>query len=238
MKQILKCVFAGIGFLAVSTCTAQKEPRQPILKATAQDFPEHRILAKTNPLATIWGPIPFTAEYRLMGEFVYSRNLSSQLGFSVLSKSPILTIIEDSVQTDYDLPLVVNGFRVQASGKYYLNELLYKLRWGRNMVAPEGYYLGPHVSYSTAKFSDRYWRNYDVYLRISHFNVNLMAGYQFVLDGGIVLDCYVAGGWKKNWWQEKGLSGQVTAVDPEELSAFYRGNLSLFLGFNIGFALD
>lgn len=238
MRRALKFAFAFCGLLLASATFAQNKPTEPILKATAEEFPEYRVLAKTNPLAIIWGPIPLTSEYRVMGEFVIDRNISTQVGFSGLLKSPILTLIEDSTRQDYELPLVVNGFRFQASGKYYLNSLLHKWRLGRDMPAPEGFYIGPHVSYSTARFTDRYWRNYDVYLRISHFNVNLMGGYQYLLGHGLVLDLFVAGGYKRNWWQEKGLAGVVTAVNSDELGAFYRSNLSLFIGFNMGIALD
>ena len=150
-------------------------------------------IIKTNPLTILWGSIPLTAEYRVMVEQTSSKNQSDQIGISYLGKSPVLKLFEDSTE-DSNL-LIVRGFRFQASHKFYINKLGDLLGLPFSEYAPHGLYISPHLSYSTAKFSTKFLNSRDVFIRITHFNVNFLVGYQLIHDFW-ALDFFVGLGYK------------------------------------------
>lgn len=187
-------------------------------------------IIKTNPLAILWGSIPLTAEYRVMIELTSSRNQSNQIGISYLGKSPVLKLFEDSIE-ELNL-LIVRGIRFQASHKFYINKLGDLLGLPYSEYAPHGLYISPHLSYSTAKFSTKFLNSQDVFIKGTHFNVNLLAGYQLIRDFW-ALDFFAGLGYKKNTWIEQDQQNSIN-INTSDFGKFYNSPVKLNLGFNVG----
>src|ERR1035437_7424203 len=58
--------------------------KKPVFKSP-QEF---RKIYKTNFMPILWGPVPYSAEYRLLYETAVSHTQSFQIGVSYLGKSP------------------------------------------------------------------------------------------------------------------------------------------------------
>lgn len=207
--------------LSLGQDTVQKALPEPPQKIT-------RVI-KSNPLAIIWGAIPFTSEYRLNYEFIASRNQSSQVSYSFLGKSPILSLMEDTL---FPIPVIVRGFRFQASHRFFLNDMMEALGFDDG-YAPNGFYISPHVSYATARFTPKFFNTQDIYLRISHFNVNLLGGFQLIVDN-ICFEVFTGLGYKNNSWIARYSPTVVQNLSLDDASPYYRGPVKLNLGFNIG----
>ena len=184
----------------------------------------------------IAGVIPFTSEYRLLGEYAVNKNQAAQLGFSYLGKSPILSAIESSgpaVNNVLNQKLKVRGYRIQASYKFYLTQLSNGYNKSE-FLAPQGLYFAPLVSYSSAKMYMRYFQVNDIWIRATHFNANLLIGGQAFL-GNLALDVFFGLGYKKNQWLERYTVSQIILVDMNDLPSTYSGRVKVSLGFNIGY---
>ncbi len=169
---------------------------------------KYKTVFKTNPLSMIAGVIPFTSEYRLLGEYAVNKNQAAQLGFSYLGKSPILSAIESSgpaVNNVLNQKLKVRGYRIQASYKFYLTQLSNGYNKSE-FLAPQGLYFAPLVSYSSAKMYMRYFQVNDIWIRATHFNANLLIGGQAFL-GNLALDVFFGFG-----LQEKPMARTIYCV--------------------------
>jgi hypothetical protein len=182
-------------------------------------------IIKTNPLPIIWGSVPFTSEFRVLQEIPVALFQSSQIGFSYIGKSVVLAMQENAIRQNNEPRIKVRGFRIQYAHRFY-----YK----RNSYAPEGAYIGPLISYTTAKFGTRYSQQFDHYVRAEHFNTNMMLGYQAVSDDGFTLDAFIGAGYKKNTWQYH-RSHNTTVIDLSDIP-YYSSSFKFSCGFNIGFA--
>ncbi|MGB3947083.1 MAG: hypothetical protein WBM13_03805 [Bacteroidia bacterium] len=67
------------------------------------------ILLKTNPLTPLWGPIPYTGEYRLHAEITNTPKQSTILGISYLGKSLMWGLIEKSASIPSHVTLPIFG---------------------------------------------------------------------------------------------------------------------------------
>lgn len=188
-----------------------------------------RHVIKTNPFPIIWSSIPLTSEFRYVQEVPVARFQSTQIGFSYLGKSPVLSIIESTNRqlsgNQSEPRLKVSGFRMQFCHKFFLM---------RDEYAPLGPYIAPHISYATAKFSTDYARMFDYYVQATHFNVNVLLGYQVEGMDWYVVDIFTGLGYKKNTWEQHNPSKSV----PFDVTDFkyYNSPVKLTLGFNIGIA--
>ncbi|HET6245120.1 MAG: hypothetical protein H0V01_14130 [Bacteroidetes bacterium] len=183
------------------------------------------VVFKTNPLPILWGPVYFTSEYRIVNEFVVGPNQSSQIGISFLGKSPIFTLIDNAMSQNGTLKIMVRGIRVQLSHRFYLNR--------KDTYAPEGFYLGPLFSYSTARFTNKHLNIYNVYIRSTHINLNMIGGYQLILPGDFVIDMFSGFGYKENTWEEH-TPPTITPINTDDFGPSYNSNFKIILGFNIG----
>lgn len=189
----------------------------------------YSLVLKTNPLPILWGPVFFTSEYRFINEFVVAPNQSSQIGISFLGKSPIFSLFDNAFNQNNQLKVMVRGFRFQLSHRFYLNRAI----GISNDYAPEGFYIGPLFSYSTARYTNRYLNLYDIYVRSTHVNLNLIGGYQLFLPDDFVIDVFAGMGYKENTWVEN-TPPTFTPINTEDFGPFYNSNLKIILGFNIG----
>ena len=202
-----------------------------------------RSILKSNPFPMLWGVIPFSSEYRLNIEFVNGHHQSSEFGFAFLGKSPVLSWLErDSMLWNIpgQLPhFKVRGFRIQAMHKFFLSGFREDSGKDASRYAPEGAWIAPHISYATVNISSPILNMaglpFDAYMNISHFNVNLLGGYQLRVANRKMFDFYIGMGYKKNIWIEV-LSPNGAQRSPlqEEFYDFYNGSLKLMLGLNAG----
>jgi hypothetical protein len=153
----------------------------------AQEDNNFRFTLKTNPLSALGGPlfiaiVPICGEYKIIFEAKTAAKQSVETGFGYLGSSVLLNLNEiasDSVES-----IKTTGFRGQVAYKFFLTK----------DPAPEGFYVGPHVSYAraTIKNSD----NTDENFTASKLNVNVLFGYQLITSGGFTLNIYTGLGAK------------------------------------------
>ncbi|MBL4624670.1 MAG: hypothetical protein JKY42_05975 [Flavobacteriales bacterium] len=196
-----------------------------------------RTVIKGNPFSILAGVIPLTSEYRLITEYAVSKNQSIQLGLSYLGKSPFLSLIEASTPNNnaFNQKFIVRGYRIQTSHKYYFSQLGDKFNRS-DFLAPQGFYLSPHVSFSSAKIYNQYLQVYDAWMRVTQFNASLLFGGQLFL-GSIAIDLFTGLGYKKNEWSLRESPTQIIIIDPDDLDLppSYGGSIKFSLGFNIGY---
>ena len=211
---------------------AQGEEISPLGVSQPIDNPQTvSTVIKTNPLAVLWGSIPFTSEYRFMIELTSSKKQSDQIGISYLGKSPVLKLFEDTIE-NLNL-LIVRGIRFQGAHKFYINKLGIYFGLPGSEYAPNGLYLSPHLSYSTAKFSTKFFNSRDVFIRTTHFNVNLLLGYQLIREYW-ALDFFAGMGYKNNIWIEHDQQNSIN-INTSDFGPLYNSPVKLNLGFNVGF---
>lgn len=215
-----------IGVASASISKAQKADLDSMLRQADIAYPlEYEGVLKTNPLSVLWGSIPLTSEYMVVYEFITAPQQSSQIGLSYISKSPVLKAFEDTIP---DLKLLTaNGVRMQLSHRFYLLK-------GYDF-APQGMYIAPQVSYATVKVSTKHYSSRDVYVRITHFNVNLLSGWQWVYSSNYTLDLFTGLGYKDNIWEEHD-SQTTISLDNDDVGGWYSGNVKFTIGFHLGIA--
>ncbi len=196
-------------------------------KYDIEKFQQKSSIIKTNPLPIIHGPIIYTAEYRLVYEKAIAPEQAILIGGSYLGKSIYLTMLEEN-DTAYQnatghLKMTVNGFRFQFA---------YKLYFAKN--APKGFYIAPYFSYSQARFSTKYLKQYDDYIKATFMNYDIIVGYQALITDKIALDIFSGLGYRENTWVEH--FSQTTTPMDEPPPPIYNGWLKIILGCNIGYA--
>ncbi len=195
-------------------------------------IPDYQFQLKTNPFVYFWGAIPLTAEYRIVGETMVSKNQSSQIAVSYLGKGVILKILEDSVNGNSKF--VVNGFRIQYTHKFFINQI----KNNQTFYNPYGLYIGPHISYASAKITSKTGNVYDVYINGIHMNANIFIGYQTLIYNQFPFDVFFGLGIKENKWTENYRNpNQHSVVDMGRMGKYYNSNFKISLGFNIGIGI-
>lgn len=193
------------------------------------EMPPYQTFLKSNPFVMLVGAIPLTAEFRIVGEQMVARSQASQVGISYLAKGIPLYMVEDS--SNGAVKFVVNGFRIQYTHKFYVGK-------NRNPYEANGWYIGPHFSYATSRFSNRRANTHDMFIRITHMNANIFMGYQALVKKRHCFDFFFGLGVKDNGWYEvqKNINSN-RRVQPEDMSDYYRSNFKISLGFNMGFGV-
>jgi len=221
ISLILKC---GIVSAFVDGDTIRIKSGPPPKK----EYPLQPLILKTNPLAILWGPIPFTAEYRLVAEITTGRRQSSQIGISYLTTSPVWKLIETAAKIPSKYHLKIKGWRIQVAHKFYLI--------GRKKYAPFGFYISPNISYSNAQISiglQRYYRQN--YLDFRHFNASILVGVQMGRNSRFTMDIFSGLGYKKNTVLFHASSTLIIPYDTEDFGDFYNSNIKLVFGINFGY---
>lgn len=236
-------VFSQVGVFA------QAEAEEDTLKKQLRKLPDYTVrnIIKFNPLPILWGPIPLTSEYRVLREITIGEQESVQVGVSYLGKSPFVGLAENSYNNGNnpngggtgntnpngtvsfntpDLKLTISGFRFQLSYRKYLGD----------SKTPNGAYISPHISFSEAFISDKYISRYQQYVRVTHFNMNFLVGYQSILWNKLAFEVFTGLGYKKNRWEENS-SGAYAPIATDEIP-LYNLPVKFTLGFNIGIAFE
>ena len=209
---------------------AHKDSLKSLLKT--RHSPKALTVYKTNPFSIIWGPIPYTAEYKLIREMAFAPQSSFVFGISFLGKSPLLSAAENSQQTNGinnsapNQELKVRGWRFQMGYRYYLGK----------RKAPRGFWCGPQLSWANAIISTKSWNAANNYLEVTHFNVNALAGYQVIIRDKVSFDFFFGLGYKKNTWWEHYAGRTYVIHDFDDITPLYGTPVKITLGINFGLA--
>ena len=96
------------------------------------------------------------------------------------------------------------------------------------MEAPEGFYIGPHVSYAQASIVSN--ANEMDKVQAVKMNFNGIIGYQLISSGGFALDLYAGLGFKTLNWNFSGNSGNIFDLGTDKAVP------AVAFGFNFGYA--
>jgi hypothetical protein len=185
---------------------------------------DFRFTIKTNPLSALGGPlfiagiVPLTAEYKIYFEAKTTEKQSVQLGLGYLGSSPLVTSIGD---LSSDTSIVSIGFHGQIWYKFFLT----------SDKAPNGFYIGPHLSYASAKIKNN--KENDKYFTASKLNINCVFGYQLITKGGFALDIYTGLGMKNKKFDSTGFDLGETFSDWKLNS---RTTIGVPFGLSFGYA--
>lgn len=192
----------------------------------SQDTPakDYRFTIKTNPLSALGGPIyvlwvvPITSEYKLNFEARTFEKQSIQVSGAFLGSSPLVSTI-GSLETDTSI--ISRGLRVQLWYKFFLTD----------EKAPNGFYVGPHFSYASAKVMNS--EVHDEYVSVSKLQAHVALGYQLITKGGFALDIFTGIGIKNKSYD---FSNQGTDDFWEDFEFNNKFTVSIPFGFSFGYA--
>jgi hypothetical protein len=186
---------------------------------------DFRFTIKTNPLSALGGPfwlavVPLTGEYKVLFEAKVSEKTSVQIGAGYIGPSVLLNL--DNLSNDEGGISGINtsGVRVQGMLKFFIS---------RDLSAPEGFYLGPHISYATAKLKNK--ADASEYISGTKLNINGVFGYQLITSGGFTLDIFTGMGFVSRKWEISG-----TEWDEDQNGLNDRASISVPFGFTFGYA--
>lgn len=216
MKRIKFLLIPGIVLLLTTY------PGFAQLVEAEKDF---RFTIKTNPLSALGGPfwvviIPLTGEYKVLFEAKVSNKSSIQVGAGYIGPSVLLNLDEiTSNENEGEVTGVkTSGFRVQG---------MYKVFLSRDLSAPEGFYVGPHVSFATAKITSKEDEVNNI--KATKLNINGVFGYQLITSGGFTLDIYTGLGFVSRKWE-------ISGTDWDTDSFKDRASVNVPFGFTFGYA--
>jgi len=214
MKKAALLLIIGVIFsFTASPAFAQTNPVE-------KDF---RFTVKTNPLAALGGPfwlvvVPLTGEYKVLFEAAVGEKSSIQVGAGYLGPSVLLNLDELTGEDSEISGIKTNGFRVQGMYKYFLS---------RDLSAPEGFYVGPHISYASAELKNK--DNTANNIKASKLNLNGVFGYQMITSGGFTLDIFTGMGFVSRKWD-------IIGEDWDQDVFKNRASVNIPFGFSFGYA--
>ena len=215
MKKCIYILIIGFSFLFIAPHVSAQDT------SAEKDF---KFTIKTNPLAALGGPfwvliVPITGEYKVLFEAKISDKSSLQLGAGYLGPSLLINLDDLSSEPGEINAIKTSGFRGQ---------LMYKQFLSRDLSAPEGFYLGPHLSYATATIKNK--DNPDDNIGATKLNINAVIGYQMITSGGFTLDVFTGMGFVSKKWDISG-----STFDVEEFSNKNTVNIPFGLSFGYAF---
>jgi hypothetical protein len=196
----------------------------PVLAQESASAKDIRFTIKTNPLSAMGGPlfvawvVPLTAEYKVYFEAQTLAKQSVQIGLGYLGSSPLVATIGD---LQGDTSIVSSGFRGQLWYKFFLTD----------DDAPSGFYVGPHVSYASAKLKNS--EKPDEYFKATKLNIDVILGYQVISKGGFALDIYTGLGLKNKTFNTSAFNMNETF---EDWKLNNKTSIGVPIGFSFGYA--
>jgi len=153
-------------------------------------------------------------------ETIVSEKSSVQLGVGFIGPS-VLVNLDDLTSDEEDAEISgikTSGFRFQGWYKYFLS---------RDLSAPEGFYVGPHVSYASANIRNK--NDEAQKIAATKLNINGVFGYQMITSGGFTLDIFTGLGFVSRKWE-------ITGTDWDRDSFKDKASVSVPFGFSFGYA--
>jgi len=224
MKALLKIkmlfMFVCIAGLNLYSDTIDFVPKDSVLEENAHKIQPRQTVIKGNPLAILWGPVMYTAEYRMMEEIAVGFHESYQFGVSFLGESPVLGLVAlQTPPTQQKLNFSVYGYRVQGAYKYY---------YMKRHNAPCGLYVGPLISYATATVKES---STGLNMKETNFNLNLISGWQVVAKKGLAFDVCIGFGYRNEYARNY---SPPNTYDPADF-VLRPSHFNILLSVNIGF---
>jgi len=225
-KKIAKLVIVIVFIVTCGNSLAQQNQKHIndsiTIKKIGESALKHSCIYKTNPFAIFMGPILYTSEYRLLEEFRINLNQTFTIGASYLGLSPIIAAALNTHRGNGQPKRIVEGFRFQAAYKYYPEE---------GIFAPEGYYIGSMISYSSAIFTGQQINVIQNYLLVHYVNFTFIAGRQYFF-GNVALDMFIGMGYKNNTYDEH-YTNNYKFFDPKDFPSWGK-HFKFVAGLNIG----
>jgi hypothetical protein len=217
MKKAACFLIISIAFLLLSS---------PVSAQGTGGEKDYRFTIKTNPLSALGGPfwfaiVPLTGEYKVLFEAAVSEKSSVQLGVGYIGPSVLLNLDDlsnDSGGEGGISGIKTGGFRIQGMYRFFIS---------RDLSAPEGFYVGPHVSYASAQIKNKSDETNNV--KGTKLNINGVFGYQLITSGGFTLDIYTGMGFVSRKWE-------ITGTDWDQDTFKDRASVSVPFGFSFGYA--
>ncbi len=214
---------AGLLFLIIQL-KAQEEPETGgYYRDTLSPVPNDYIMIKSNPLTVFWGAVPFSSEYRVTFETNTGIAKYLNVGVAYLAKNIILMDGYTSVQNASALRF--NGYKVHFN---------YRWKISRNRNLPEGFYLGPHISYAYMKITNRHSQGQNDYAYMQHFHAALLLGWQSKIFDIFYFDMFAGLGYKNNTWGNHVQHSSQKILSIQGLNYVYENYGKLKAGFSIG----
>jgi len=217
MKKAMCLLLISMAFLLLAS---------PVSAQETEGEKDYRFTIKTNPLSALGGPfwlviMPLTGEYKVLFEAAVAEKSSIQFGVGYIGPSVLLNLddLSDDEGEEGEISGVrTSGFRVQGMYKYFIS---------RDLSAPEGFYVGPHVSYATAQIKNK--TEESNYIKGTKININGVFGYQLITSGGFTLDIYTGMGFVSRKYE-------LTGTDWDQDTFKDRASVSVPFGFSFGYA--
>jgi hypothetical protein len=187
---------------------------------------DYKFTIKTNPLSALGGPfwfaiVPLTGEYKVLFEAAVSEKSSVQIGVGYIGPSVLLNL-DDLTNSETGEGTIsgirTSGFRVQGMYRFFIS---------RDLSAPEGFYVGPHISYATAQLTNK--GDETKYVKGTKLNINGVFGYQLITSGGFTLDIFTGMGFVSRKWE-------VAGTDWDQDTFKDKSSVSVPFGFSFGYA--
>lgn len=212
MKRVTGFILTAVMILVLST---------PVIAQESRDF---RMTIKTNPLSALGGPfwvliVPVTGEYKALFEIKTTEKTSLQVGASYIGPSLLLNLDELTNEGENISGIKTSGVKLQGMFKYFLSS---------DLSAPEGFYVGPHASFATAKIKSVDDAN--DFVTGTKINVNGVIGYQLITSGGFALDIFTGLGFVSRKYTASGDGGEIFDLGGNKSS------VNVPLGFSFGIA--
>lgn len=197
-----------------------------------------RNIIKLAPLGWIHGQLPFSVESRLSYERVVGARSSVAAGYSYLGTNyPFNFISGAALSAAVTTALVASGHGqvawtdVKTRTEGHRFQVQYKRYLTRRKPAPEGFYLSPHYSYTTATYrSEVKDLGIRFGIKTTNHNYNLLFGFQEVLGRHFVVDVFTGLGYRDKTEKTYDANGQYTGT------ADRKSPLKVSSGLNVGWA--
>jgi hypothetical protein len=227
-KAFIRSVFMAFIMLIVSfSANAQQEGKTKdslYRKQMGRERPISTII-KTSIFSPFFWQLPATGEYRLVGEYMFNKNQSVQLGASYLTRSIFFALLQKMAASSGAAKVAMNGYRIQGAYKYYFYNRKFR---------PEGFYLAIHSSFASVKAN---FKDYpDDYQLLEHFNISLLIGGQVIIRNRVSIEIFMGPGFKNNSYISRARNGYGVFIF-EELGSSYYSHFKLTTGINMGIVL-
>jgi hypothetical protein len=223
IKKAINLFIAGIiSFLVLSPAGAQVSTSGST-SSNQNKEKDFKFTVKINPLAALGGPfwviiVPITGEYKLLLEAKLSKRISFQVAGGYIGPSVLINLNKLTTDSSGVSGIKTGGYLISGMLKFFLSS---------DLPAPKGFYVGPQVSYASAKITDKSASSN--YLGATKLNINADIGYQLITSGGFCLDIFTGIGYVSRKWNVNGETGIWSGITN-------KSGVTIPLGFSFGYA--
>lgn len=196
-----------------------------------QGFKERKIPYKQNvikfsPIPLLFGQINFCGELRITYERMLTHNQSLSLGFSYNYPSLPL-MLSTNLSRNGNIFKGINVFGARGTIAYRYYPL-------KSREAPEGFFVGPFVSYNFVQLREK--GGSGSFVNINYFNANAVCGYQVEFGKGVMMEFVGGLGYRKNFIVEYDANTDKRSVSDIEGILPPLKNVKLVLFINLCYA--